>query len=174
MTKTEALDFIRGFGLRRAEDGDEFVESEFTPGRFFYVTGQAHAAIVIWGDEDQWTFSTIAAARLNMRPTLELYRYVARWRSTSGLGAPYVIEDGGAAVLCETTIGGRSLYQESTAWRVMVTAIDTVSDTARILGEDLAGADGVPLTARDQVGLALLLGWWEITDPRVSRLMGLT
>ena len=174
MTKTEAVEFIRGFGRRRGEDGDEFLESEITSGRFLYGTGAAHAAIVIWGDEEKWTFSAVAAARLKMQPTLELYRYVGRWRSTCGLAAPYVVEDAGASVLCETTIGGSSLYRESTGWRILVSAIDGVVDTARILGDDLARADGLPFTARDQAGLRLLLGWWQISDPRVSRLMGLS
>ena len=173
-TKKAALDFVRRFGETRAEDGDEFLESEYMPGHFFYRTGEAHTGIVVWGEEDHWTFSAFAAARVNMRPTLELYRYVGRWRSTCGLGAPYVIEDGGAAVMCEHTIGGRQLYQEATAWRLLVSAVDLVGETARILGEDLAQADGIPFTASGEVGLTFLTGWWEIRDPRVSGLMGLT
>jgi hypothetical protein len=167
------LQFLRDFGECRGEDGDEFLESKYLAGAFLYCTGEAHAGIMIWGDEDRWTFSTFAAARVNMRPTMELYRYVGRWRSSCGLGAPYVVEDGGAAVMCETTIGGNQLYAESTGWRILVSSIDLVGETARILGADLAQADGLPFTARCEVGLTLLTGWWEISDPRVTQLMGL-
>ncbi len=161
------MDFVRRFGERRTADGDAFVESEFLPGHFLYRTDEAHTGIAVWGEEDHWTFSAFAAARVNMRPTLELYRYVGRWRSTCGLGAPYVIEDGGAAVMCEHTVGGRQLYREATAWRILVGAIDLVGETARTIADDLVRADGVPFTAQGEAGLALLTGWWEIRDPRI-------
>jgi hypothetical protein len=174
ISKSEALQFLRRFGERRGADGDEFLESELLPGHFLYCTGEAHAGVVIWGDEDRWTFSTFAAARVNMRPTIELYRYVGRWRSSCGLGAPYVIEDGGAAVMCETTLGGNQLYAESTGWRMLVSSIDLVAEAARVLSVDLSQADGVAFTARGEAGLTLLTGWWEVNDPRVTQLMGLS
>lgn len=87
MSKTQALGFVRGFGERRPEDGDEFLESTYAPGHFLSCTGEAHTAIVVWGEEEHWTFSAFAAdgAFLTPSPPIRNGRCVS---PTTGRGRP--------------------------------------------------------------------------------------
>ena len=104
MSMYDALQTLRTFGERRQRQGDQFVESVHLPGAFFYESGDARTGVRVWGEQDDWAMSRLSAARVGMQPSYS-YRSISRWRTTSGLGAPYVVEDGWrAAVMCERSL----------------------------------------------------------------------
>lgn len=170
MTLADALQTVRTFGERRRLQGDGFLESQYLEGAFFYETGDARTGVRVWGGQDDWAISVFAAARVGMRPTFELYRYISRWRTTSGSGAPYVVEDGErAAVMCERSFQSSQLASDTSAWRLISSTIDLIGESALKIARALHNADGVAFTAKDEVGLGLLLSWWEIDDEHVTR-----
>ena len=175
MTLRDAVHTVRRFGERRCQQGDAFTETCDLDGAFFYETGAARVGIRLWGNDDEWAISVFSAARISMAPTLELYRFISRWRTTSGTGAPYVVEDGGgAAVMCERGYQSSQLASDTTAWRLIASTIDLVGESALPIARALDRADGVPFTARGEVGLELLHGWWEIDEEAVTRALRAT
>ncbi|WP_018331079.1 hypothetical protein [Actinomycetospora chiangmaiensis] len=131
MTRGDALATLRNFGEARTGQGDEFLESEYLEGAFLYATGAARVGINARGEDDDWTLSIFSAARARLRPSLELYRFVSRWRTTAGAGAPSEVEsDGGAAIMCERLFRGSQFANDVTGWRMMTSTIDLVGAAA--------------------------------------------
>lgn len=166
---SEIRAFLESFGETRAREGDTFTVAEHLVGHYFYETGEAKTGIAVWGEENDWLLSVFSAARVRMQPTAELHRRVGVWRSTIPLSGCYVIEDGDCAVLCERTLSSSQVVDDVSARLLIRSSIDLVGGFARLLGRDLGDLDGMPYTASGQTGLVVLLGWWEVQDPRITR-----
>ncbi|WP_285588822.1 hypothetical protein [Actinomycetospora sp. NBRC 106378] len=174
LLKSEVLRMIRSFGDRRAREGDDLFEDDELPGSFLYSTGDARVGICVWGGgETRWSFSIFSAARIRSRPSLELYRFVSRWRTTAGIGAPYVIEcDGEAAIMCERLFDPCQFVDGPGARTMIEATIDLIGEAAVTMSTALRATDdgGVPFTATGLGGLMALKSWWEVSDPRITEM----
>ncbi|WP_018332015.1 hypothetical protein [Actinomycetospora chiangmaiensis] len=169
MTRSDVVALLEVFGESRRAQGDTFTAAHID-GHWFYETGAAKTGLVLWGEEDDWTFSAFSAARVKVTPTLDLHRRVGMWRSSVPQSGCYVIEDDGdAAVMCEREIKGNQVFQGPTAWRLIRSVIDAVGMLAVLIDRDLDRRHGIPFTLTGDTGLVILLGWWEIQDRAITR-----
>lgn len=165
-SKSQALEMVRLFGEQRTKDGDTFVASP--SGYSLYSTGPQRVGIALWGDENEWMLSIYSAARIGMTPTLDLYRFVSRWRTTAGLGAPYVVErDGYAAVMCERLFESSQLHLDVFPY-IVPSTIDRIGGAAQQIAAFLGNADGEQFAGRGIGGLLKLTALWEVNDDRIE------
>ncbi|WP_433030711.1 hypothetical protein [Actinomycetospora sp. CA-053990] len=170
---------VEMFGEAREEQGDLFGQNQYiTPSTYYYLTSGVLTSAMVWGESDKAGVSFFSCARAEMVPTLDLYRYVGLWRSTCGIGAPYVVEfNSRAAVMCQQELSGNDFKNDEVIARQVAVMFDLISETSRILGQDLSRADGVRLeeTAPDIEEAQLAVHqYWQVSDPRISELMGLS
>lgn len=167
LPKSSVASLLRRWGESRREG--EFAEARHVAGLFLYAAGDTRTGIALEGAEDRWRLSVFAAARLGVRPTLELYRLVSRWRTTQAAGYPYVVEDGEyAAVMCETSFSSRQLGDDTSARRLITSTIHDVGEAAANIAADLTPHGGVPFTGVGGAGAVHLSSWWKKTDKRIA------
>ncbi|MDD7969306.1 hypothetical protein [Actinomycetospora lemnae] len=171
------LETVQRFGERRKQQGDIFEEAPaFDFDAYSYVYNNTLVVIAIWGEDPKSAISVFGCARVGLVPTLDLYRYVATWRTSVGIGAPYVVEqDGLAAVMCDREIPAGLVSSDTLRLNIAIT-VDLLQETQAALAADLARADGYRLEeVSDRVrGAAVnVIDWWTVSDPRISSLIGL-
>lgn len=168
LTKSDVIGLVREFAQYRQEGGDSFDQHHLDEGLWLYASDDVRVGILVAGEENQWRIAVYSAARVRMRATYELYRYVSRWRTTIKAGAPYVVEEGEwAAVMCETGFRHGQLIGREPSMALIRTTVDTIAQVSEELSQALRNADGTPFTATGAAGAALLLSWWQIFDESI-------
>lgn len=178
MPLDRARQMIESFLDARSQDGDRFGTAG--TGNYWYSTGGVCTGISIYGRPDSYTIDVYACARSGVRPSIELYRQVSRWRYTIRLGYPHVVEldDGRAAVLCQEEFRGGKLHEDDTAIALTTATIDIVSQMSKELADDLADHGGYRIEEEVHGDMRSayneLFWWWSIRDDRLATHMGIS